>query len=158
MYPHISNIIGGNVIGKPFMPAFMDNNKVPGASPTCTGKISSQITISEFIAIGNSTLVFHSQVRGLYYFITVFIKRIGAKPIFKTIEHRFYIAAKLFLRFFKIIIHYPIAAIKVSFFTMVCFTPVYILAYIGNDIVIINRINDLPLPGSSTVVVRFFFF
>ena len=59
---------------------------------------------------------YHTQVWRFYQFITIFIKRIGAKPIFKAFKHWLYIAAKLFFCFFKIIIQHPITAIQVFLF------------------------------------------
>src|SRR5450631_1375755 len=87
MDPFVGDVFAGNIVSKPFMTALMYYNKIPFQSPAGSGKIFTIIAFTEAIAISNITLVFHAQVGGLHQFIPVFIKRISAKPVFKTTQH-----------------------------------------------------------------------
>src|SRR6218665_107805 len=60
VYPHISQIICSNVIAKPFVSAFMNNNKIPFHSPARSGAVITAIAGLIMITIRNSTLMFHS--------------------------------------------------------------------------------------------------
>src|SRR6218665_2482708 len=97
------------------MAAFMHNDIIPSAAPATSGKIHAEIAVLELVAVSNSALVFHAQMRSFNQFITVFIERIRTKPMLKTFQHEFHITAELCFRIFKIVIKYPVVAIKLAF-------------------------------------------
>ena len=95
-------------------------------------------------------MVFHTQVRRFDEFITVFIKRVGAIPIFKTMDHWFYLF-KLFFCFFEVIIQYPESQVEYTFFTLERIVPVYIFTDVWNDVVVVDRVGDLPTISGQAV-------
>ena len=84
MYPHVGNILGGNIVSKPFMTAFMNNDEVPVQTLTSSTEVATHIPFFELVPIGDSTLMLHAQVWRLYDFIPIVVKRVGTKPVFKS--------------------------------------------------------------------------
>ena len=116
MYPHISHFIGGDVVAEPFMPAFVDNDKIPIQSPSASREVSSPVSILKPIAISYRTLVFHAKVWRFHKLEAILIKRIRPEPMFKCLQHGLYLG-KLFFGFVQVIIQDPIITVQFSFFT-----------------------------------------
>src|SRR4051812_29869137 len=53
MNPHVSNVFCSKIVAKPFVSTFMNNDIIPFFAPAGFGKVHAQITIPEFISIGN---------------------------------------------------------------------------------------------------------
>jgi len=60
--PHIRQVIGGDIISKPFMGAFMNNNEIPFSSPSASGKVAAEVSLHKTISISYSALVLHAKV------------------------------------------------------------------------------------------------
>src|SRR5690606_9815822 len=57
VYPHIGDIPIGDVVGKPFMGGFVDDDKVEQQAPARSTQVTTQIAVAVFIAVGDRTLV-----------------------------------------------------------------------------------------------------
>ncbi|MNY36071.1 hypothetical protein D3C86_1705320 [compost metagenome] len=86
MDPHVSNVFGSDVISIPFVPAFVDNDEIPFQPDSGITQIGSQVTVHETVSVCYGTLVFHSQVRCFHQFVTIFVKRVGAEPVFQCFQ------------------------------------------------------------------------
>ena len=66
MNPHIGYIIGGNIIGKPFMAAFMYDDVVPFHTPPAPRKIKTLsagiVPVHIVIAVSCRALVLHAKM------------------------------------------------------------------------------------------------
>src|SRR5690606_28580225 len=113
VYPHIGDIPIGDVVGKPFMGGFVDDDKVEQQAPARSTQVTAQIAVAVFIAVGDRTLVFHPQIGDLDQFEAVLIKGVGAKPIFKGPDHHGGLG-KLYLGFFQVFGQYIIIQIQFS--------------------------------------------
>ena len=81
--PHIGDILVSYTVSKPFMSRFMNNDKIKFISPTRPALISAKVSILISVAISNRTLMLHTKIRCLNQLITIFVKRIWSKPVFK---------------------------------------------------------------------------
>ena len=59
---HIRQVFGGEIVAKPFVTAFMDNDKIPFHPYAGTGSIPAPIAISIMIAIGHGALMLHPRM------------------------------------------------------------------------------------------------
>ena len=108
------------------------------------------------VAIGGAALVFHTQVRSLYQFIAVLVKRIRPEPIFKGLEHIAGIFRELSFGFRQIISQHPVIHRQLSFFAIEHLTKMTVLADVGLDVVIIDGIGHKPIiPGIA--IAQFFY-
>src|SRR5690349_3196444 len=116
------------------MTAFMNNDEIKLCSPACTAQISSFITIHVFVTVSNCTLVLHAKMVTFNQLVSIFIKRIGAKPVFKCTKHWLNLF-KLFFCFIKIVVEYIIVQIELTLFALQCISEMNILAYIHRHII-----------------------
>src|SRR5699024_5036222 len=89
VYPHIGNVVGGNIIAPPFVRAFVDDDEIPFESPAGARKITAHISIFKMVAVGYGALMFHAQMGRFYQLIAVLVKGIRAEPVLKAADHRF---------------------------------------------------------------------
>src|SRR5690625_6586595 len=87
MDPHIRQISISDIIGPPFMSRFMYDDEVKHEAPSTGTQITTQVSFHIFISIGHTTLMFHPQIRDFDQLISIFIKRVRTKPIFKSLQH-----------------------------------------------------------------------
>src|SRR5690554_5004099 len=60
VYPHVGQVVGGDVITEPFMSRFVNHDEIPFFAPSAAGTVASEVSVLEFIAIGNGTLMLHT--------------------------------------------------------------------------------------------------
>src|SRR5699024_2837610 len=49
VYPHIGNVVGGNIVAPPFVRAFEDDDEIPFEPPAGARKVSAQLAILKMI-------------------------------------------------------------------------------------------------------------
>src|SRR5690606_40034430 len=96
MDPHFSDITVGNIIGKPLVSTFVNQDKIEFESPARTRKVTSKVTVAKFIPISDRTLVLHSKIWYLHDFKTIFVKGIRPTPMFKSFQELWYLLQLLF--------------------------------------------------------------
>src|SRR5690606_34811602 len=142
----ISNVCGGDIVAKPFVTRFVHDNEVEFLSPSRSREVHAEVAILVAIAICNRTLVFHAEVRRFYQFVSILIKRVGAKPVLEAFEHSRHVAGELLLCTREIVVEHPIVDGKITLLTLEVFLPRHILADRWNDVVIVDGILHGPGP------------
>src|SRR4030095_3302392 len=146
MNPHVRRVFHRDVIAKPFMRRFMDDNKVEFETDAGTAHISIEIAVAKPVAVRNRALMLHPWVRNSDEFVTVFVKGILAEPMFEGFHH-----AGNFLelpdRSIFLMSQHPIVHVEHPAFSLILFGKVHIVADVNVHSLVIDRIADFPMKG-----------
>src|SRR5690606_7814779 len=102
MNSEVGHICIGDIVGKPFMTRFMDDDKIKFQPPSRVTYVPSPVSILKSVSISDDALVLHSEVRCFYKFVSIFVERIWPKPIFECFQHHSNLR-KLLFSFIEII-------------------------------------------------------
>src|SRR5690606_17195912 len=151
MYPHVSKILGGDVIAKPFMASLVDDDKIPLHPPAGARAVPPEIPILVFVAISDRALVFHAQVSRFNQLEAVFIERIGAEPVFKGPQHGFHVCIEMRLGLVLVFTQHPVVQIKDTVFTLEGVCKMHVIADVGSNVVVVDGVAHEPVETGVTV-------
>src|SRR5690554_3036447 len=153
MNPHIGNVAVGDVVGKPFVAAFVYYDEIELHTPATTAEIHSHIPIFESVAVGYRTLVLHSEVRNMHQFVSIAVKRIRPKPVFKRGQRSVRFERKMIFCLRKITTQYVVIAGKQAVLTGKGIGEMNIISDVDIDAVVVDGIEYYPVKSLASVVV-----
>src|ERR1700754_3042390 len=111
----------------------MNDNKIILHSITGARSIATPVTKSIAVAIGNGALVFHAGMLNVYQLVAILVKGIGAKPMFKRMQHVVHLLRHIPLSPGKIIIKHPVVEIKMPLFSLEILVKGDVFANVGDE-------------------------